>query len=331
MSQSLRLSARSILIAGVSTVVVGAMAIAPVGNTALMPVRTVSSTVQLSAALAPLVQPADSTPVVGADPILYTAAPTAAAATSGIESFIKNTYNAIEPWVAWGFQLAEWAMSFVPILWWVAPGIDLAYFTIEPLVQAGVFVVADVLGLDFTQIGPDIKTGIQQSWQNFVNYSLAWIGSLIPLPPLPPFPPRPGASVLANNPVAASRVAAVAATSVVQEPAVQEPTAQTPAADVAANAVTTAPVETATAPPAARATRSAVRAARATVAATTATAPSPAAAEAADPAPAEAPVLSAAPETVAAEAPAPVKASRSNAAHTGGHAGKAARSAARAG
>ena len=136
--------------------------------------------------------------VVNAPPAAATttlAAPQAAAVTSGIESAIKNTYNAVEPWVAWGFELAQWGMGFVPGLWWVAPGISLSYFSIEPLVQAGVYSFADVLGLNFAQIGPDIQQGVQESANNFVNYSLAWIQSLIPFPPLPPFPPRPGAAV----------------------------------------------------------------------------------------------------------------------------------------
>lgn len=150
--------------------------------------------------------PAASTPDV--------AAPQAAAVTSGIENAIKNTYNAVEPWVAWGFQLAQWGLAFVPGLWWVAPGISLAYYSIEPLVQAGVYTLADVLGLDFAQIGPDIQQGIQQSVQNFVNYGLAWIQSLIPFPPLPPFPPRPGAAV-----AAAGSLRAAAAIGAVDAPA----------------------------------------------------------------------------------------------------------------
>lgn len=136
------------------------------------------------------------------------AAPQAAATGSGIESLIKNTYDAVEPWVAWGFELAQWGLSFVPGLWWVAPGIDLAYFSIEPLVQAGVYTIADVLGLNFAQIGPDIRAGIQQSAQNAVTYALAWLQSLVPFPPLPPFPPRPGAAVAAPTARAAAAIPA---------------------------------------------------------------------------------------------------------------------------
>ncbi len=153
----------------------------------------------------------------------------ASAATSGIENAIKNTYNALEPWAAWGAELIQWGMSFVPGLWWLAPGVSLAYFSIEPLVQAGVFSVADVLGLNFSQIGPDITSGIKQSAQNFVNYGLAWLQSLIPFPPLPPFPPRPFAAV--TGPTAAvSAAAAISATEATTAGFAPAPTGDNPAA-----------------------------------------------------------------------------------------------------
>jgi hypothetical protein len=177
------------------------------------------------------------------------AAPQAAAVTSGVENAIKNTYNAVEPWVAWGFELAQWGMGFVPGLWWVAPGVSLAYFSIEPLVQAGVYTFADVLGLDFAQIGPDVQQGIQQSAQNFVNYGLAWIQSLIPFPPLPPFPPRPGAAVTAGP--AATAVLAAAALPSTQADAPTDVTPGTaPVGDDAPASTAVAPVAESLNPPA---------------------------------------------------------------------------------
>ncbi len=161
--------------------------------------------------------PADAEQAPAAAATAEGTGPQASAATSGIENAIKNTYNALEPWAAWGAELIQWGMSFVPGLWWLAPGVSLGYFTIEPLVQAGVFTVADVLGLNFSQIGPDITSGIQQSAQNFVNYGLAWLQSLIPFPPLPPFPPRPFATVTA--PTAAAGVSAPEATTAGEAPA----------------------------------------------------------------------------------------------------------------
>lgn len=136
------------------------------------------------------------------------AVPRAAAAAGGVESAIKNTYNAVEPWVAWGFQLAQWGLGFVPLASYLAPGVSLGYYTTEPLVQAGVYALADVLGLNFEQIGPDIQAGLQQSAQNLVTYSLAWAQSIIPFPPRPPFPPLPGAAVVAPTVRAAAAVSA---------------------------------------------------------------------------------------------------------------------------
>ncbi len=179
MIQSVAVSARSVLIAGMSAAVVGAAVVTPVNSPAVSERRIAEVATQLT----------------------------------GIESTIKNTYNAIEPWAAWGAELGQWALGFIPGLWWVAPGVDLAYFTAEPLVQAGVYTFADVLGLNFAQIGPDISAGISQSANNAVTYSLAWLNSLVPFPPLPPFPPRPGAAV-ATAPAAL----AAAATTVVAGP-----------------------------------------------------------------------------------------------------------------
>lgn len=164
MSQSsLGLSARSFVIAGMSAAVVGAAVVTPASVPA-------ASSAKISAAL------------------------TLTSVTTSLEDGIKNIYDAVEPWAAWGAELAQWGLGYVPGLWWVAPGIDLAYFSIEPLVQAGVYTFADVVGLDFAQIWPDISTGITTAGQNFVNYGLAWLQSLVPFPPLPPFPPRPFAA-----------------------------------------------------------------------------------------------------------------------------------------
>ncbi|MDA2947992.1 MAG: hypothetical protein O2892_03000 [Actinomycetota bacterium] len=115
---------------------------------------------------------------------------------------ITNAYDYAEPWVAYGFELVDYALSWVPGLWWIAPGVDLAYFSIEPLVQAAVYSVSYLLFAQFDQIPLAINNGLEESVQNFIDYGTAWIGSLIPLPPIPPFPPLPGASV--SSPAASS-------------------------------------------------------------------------------------------------------------------------------
>ena len=187
MSQSsFALSARSYLIAGVSAALVSGAVVSPAGVPALNPAKSASAAVALSAVTTPL------------------------------ENAIKNTYDFVEPWVAYGFELTQYVLSFIPGVWWLAPAIDLGYFTIEPLVQSGVFVFADIIGLDFGQIWPDITAGVTESVANAIDYALAWLYSIVPLPPFPPFPPLPGASVLpsAASAESASLLAAPSARSI---------------------------------------------------------------------------------------------------------------------
>ena len=213
MSQSAGLSARSFLIAGVSAAMVGAAALTPVtasqpAAASLPTLRVVSPEVQLTA---------------GGDVIIA-------------------AYTAIQPWVAYGFELADYALSFVPGLWWIAPAVDLAYFTAQPVVESLVYSFAYLLDGNFTAIGPTITLGVQTAVQNFIDYGIAWIGSLVPLPPLPPFPPFPGAALSAPAAAravtvrAAGHIAAAAATEA-ETPAVAEAPAETPTA-------TDAPAET---------------------------------------------------------------------------------------
>lgn len=177
------------------------------------------------------------TPVTAPERAVTVAAPAVALTSLGTD--IKAIYNAVEPWAAYGAELATYALGFVPGLWWVAPGIDLAYFTIEPLVQAGVYSFADLVDLDFAQIPIDINAGINESLDNFVTYGLAWIGSLVPIPPLPPLPPRPFASV--GSPAASSRTAATAASLPVAEAVTAEETVATESTEPAPVVETAAP------------------------------------------------------------------------------------------
>lgn len=195
---------RAYLTAGTAAVVgAGALSVAPVTHTiasADLALPMISAPVTLSALdlpfLAELSQSAlpGNAPDAAVSPQLVSA-PSAYSVTTPIEVAIKDTYNAIEPWAAYAAELTQYVLGFIPAVWWVAPAIDLAYYTIEPLVQAGVYVTADVIGLNFTQIVPDINAGIANSINNAAYFGLAWLESLVPLPPLPPLPPFPGAAV----------------------------------------------------------------------------------------------------------------------------------------
>lgn len=180
MMQSVGISPRSILIAGLSTALIGAVAVTPVATPD-------------SAAIAP--------------PIVRVSAPAIQLTTAG--DTIIAAYNALQPWIAYGFELVDYALVWVPFISLIAPAIDLAYFTAQPLIEAAVYSFAALIDGNFTLIGPLVQAGIQNSVANFIEYGLAWIGSIIPLPPLPPI----AAAVKARTaaPRAASRVPAAAA------------------------------------------------------------------------------------------------------------------------
>ena len=101
---------------------------------------------------------------------------------------IKSTYVAIEPWVHYGFQLAQYAVGWVPYVGWLSPQIDIFYHFGERIVRSLVFNSADWLW------GPlPFAVGLgniaRDSWNSLVQLGIdQWNFWLPPLPPLPPFP-----------------------------------------------------------------------------------------------------------------------------------------------
>ena len=210
---------------------------------ALMSAAT-SATVLGAAAAVPMTGPEAAGVVVPVDFSAFTLSaavtPTASQIVPTASNPITEAYDAIEPWVAYGFELVEYAMSWVPGLWWIAPGVDLAYFSIEPLVQAGVYSVSYVLFGQFDQIPPAINNGLEEAAQNFIDYGLAWIGSLIPLPPIPPFPPTPPGASAAAETVSPRLAAAQRASAAASEAAADTDTAATTAEETAPTGIETA-------------------------------------------------------------------------------------------
>ena len=194
-------SARSYLAAGLAAVTLSAVAVVPVASP--RPDVVIMGSLDLAATVSPLIQPlvpAAAAAVPG---------PTAAATGSPGDTII-NAYNYLEPWVAYGFELADWALGFVPGVWWVSPAVDLAYFTAEPIVQSLVYSFAFLIDGQAELIGPTLQTGVNEAAANFVTYSFYWFTSLVPLPPFPPFPIFPVASVAPAAASVASRAARVA-------------------------------------------------------------------------------------------------------------------------
>lgn len=194
-------SARSYLAAGLAAVTLSAATVVPMASP--RPDVVIMGSLDLTAAVSPLIQPLE--------PAAAAAVPgPMAAATGSPGDTIINAYNYLEPWVAYGFELADWALGFVPGVWWVSPAVDLAYFTAEPIVQSLVYSFAFLIDGQAELIGPTLQTGVNEAAANFVTYSFYWFTSLVPLPPFPPFPIFPVASVAPAAASVASRAARVA-------------------------------------------------------------------------------------------------------------------------
>jgi hypothetical protein len=248
------ISVRSYLAAGVATAAIGAIAVVPVEQTAA---ETIGARLyQLSASVHTLVQPANAAAAVlgavtdagsGVSPAApaaaVTAAPAAAIPAAAIPEmpdviwpspslaqsagdFIINVYNALEPWFQWGWSVVAWAAGWVPIVGFFAQQINIAYATIEPLVQAVVYSFAYLIDGQAALIPDTLVQGVAAAWNNFVQGEIYWFESF--LPPLPPLP------FLAAPASAVAPAAALAA-----EPA--EPVAEEQAAEGQAGEEQSAP------------------------------------------------------------------------------------------
>ena len=236
-------SVRSFLAAGLAAATLSAVVLVPVSTprtdalTLSTDALTLSSielasielaSIEFSAAVAPLLAPFTSaTAAVNTGPV--------AAATGSAGEAIINTFNAVEPFVQYGFELAAWAAGYLPWpIGWLGQQINIAYNTGEPIVQALVYSFAYLIDGQFDLIGLTLSYGLNLAVTNFVEGEIAWLLSFLPpLPPLPPPPPFPTAAV-------ASRVAAAA----VAARAVSEPVAAGADTPVTEAPVDATPIET---------------------------------------------------------------------------------------
>jgi len=190
-------SVRSYLTVGVAALAASAVAVAPVHPPAPQSLSTAA--VRLSAAVQPLLQPVNAAAAVLGLVSVQTAPAAVAAASAG--DAIINAYNAIEPWVQWGFEVGAWAVGYVPYAGYFGSQINIAYNTGEPLVQSWVYSFAYLIDGSVSLIGPTLVNGIKQSITNLVQGEIQWIlGYLPPLPPIPPFaavPAGPAAAATA--------------------------------------------------------------------------------------------------------------------------------------
>ncbi len=161
-------------------------------------VRLGSSPVQLSASAEPLT--AGTLPNLLADWLYRIIVPPSAGKPfpepefepvvegNSIGSGIKNIYNAIEPWVQYGFELATYAVGWVPYVGWLSPQIMIFYHFGERIVRSITFNIADWLDGSVSFIEGLINVGVD-TINSFIQLGIdQWNFWLPPLPPLPPLP-----------------------------------------------------------------------------------------------------------------------------------------------
>lgn len=221
---AVRTSVRSYLLAGVAAVGAAAVAFAPVqalppdiAVTAEQPVLDASASREAVALLAavqglavrpasPPVAPTAPTPdevqaaVTAIQELAAPGAPaTTAAADSAIEvgtaafpgaaNAIKDVYNLIEPYVAWGVEVAQWAVGWVPWVGLLSGQIGIFYTFGEAIVYSVVFNVADWIGgtVGFGEGLANIAAATSQAVTDLIRDEINWVRSFFP--PLPPLPP----------------------------------------------------------------------------------------------------------------------------------------------
>jgi hypothetical protein len=249
-------SARSYIAAGVAALTAGVIAIpasvaAPVPLSSsvqkervalLAAARSFTTPIEPPVAFLVLTPPHATAPtnstrgaVIAASPTaaVTAAAPSAQAALVGIpgvQNAIINAYEVINPWIDYGVNLAQYAVSWIPVASFFAPQIGIFYYSlIEPIMTSVVYNTAYVLGgsIGLVQgisnvINDSVNAGI-----GFVNAQINWALSFLPpLPPLPFAAAQTTALKVAAEPAAATTDVAVAAK---HEPAVATSSVATPA------------------------------------------------------------------------------------------------------
>ena len=133
------------------------------------------------------------TAATAAGPLLHAAGLTNAhavpAAFNSIATSIENFYNFAEPYVRYAFQLASYAVGWLPWVGILAPQILFVYDLFEPMVQSALFNTLDWLtgAISFTQGLSNFWATTTASINWFIQTEINWLLSW--LPPLPPLPP----------------------------------------------------------------------------------------------------------------------------------------------
>jgi hypothetical protein len=203
----MRISLRSMLIAGVSTLAVSSLAVAPVRATPEQHVAQVPAQVQLSAAVTPLPRPDMASALaeisqIAADLDLPLAAADVTAANPASD-FVNWVYAGIIQWTNYfAEELAPYVLQFVPFGWLITDQIFAIYPPIIQFTDSVVYqlidpVLNDPLNLEvwanglsavaYTAVASLVNVAINEV-NLVIDYFLGWLPPLPPIPPWPPFP-----------------------------------------------------------------------------------------------------------------------------------------------
>lgn len=203
----MRISVRSMLIAGVSTLAVTSLAVAPVRATPEPHVAQVSAPVQLAAAVTPLPQPDLASALaeisqIAADLDLPLAAADVTAANPASD-FVDWVYAGIIQWTNYfALELAPYVLQFLPLGWLITDQIFAIYPPIIEFTDSVVYqlidpVLNDPLNLEvwsnglsavaYTAVASLVNVAINEI-NLVIDYFLSWLPPLPPIPPWPPFP-----------------------------------------------------------------------------------------------------------------------------------------------
>lgn len=103
---------------------------------------------------------------------------------------VIKAYDTVQPWLAYGVELATWAVGFVvDFLPWpinmlgAQPAV--IYSGLQPFAQSVAYSLAYLLDGQFDLVVPTLTLGFQTAVNTLVQGELQWVSSFLPLPPLP--------------------------------------------------------------------------------------------------------------------------------------------------
>jgi hypothetical protein len=108
-----------------------------------------------------------------------------------IPSSLEAAYHAIEPWVQYGFEIAQYAVGWIPYVGWLSGQIMIFYQLGEGIVHAIAHNTLDWLDGNGS-FAQNLGEGIRWSIDTLIQFGINEWNYF--LPPLPPFPPSHASS-----------------------------------------------------------------------------------------------------------------------------------------